>query len=334
MANGTGNFGKLLIGKRPPATYTGNTLVMGDGNRGRDKVIRANIGTAGAFKLPGFRYNHSTQKFEQTQDNITWREWLPETEAYTKSQMLTQFLTKDQTWNRTEILAFIAGASATPVATGVIVWWSGSIASIPAGWALCDGNSGTPDLRNRFVIGAGDGTGGTLAIGAQGGSASAVTNTSALHGHTMLMFLAGAHTHGDTISEAGGTHTHLFATGNTTLTQGQMPSHSHTFTGFVNEVGSGGTLGTRTGNNYMLSRYNATATTRDDAPPGFGTAIAPGLAHNHDFPVQLATHTHPCGTISTAADHSHTVAVNQDSGHTHTAPTLPAFHALYLIIKQ
>ncbi|MBA7678649.1 hypothetical protein ES703_86927 [subsurface metagenome] len=37
----------------------------------------------------------------------------------------------------------------------IIVLWSGAIVDIPAGWALCDGNNGTPDLRDCFVIGAG-----------------------------------------------------------------------------------------------------------------------------------------------------------------------------------
>ena len=37
----------------------------------------------------------------------------------------------------------------------LIAFWSGSIASIPAGWALCDGTQGTPDLRDSFVIPAG-----------------------------------------------------------------------------------------------------------------------------------------------------------------------------------
>lgn len=36
---------------------------------------------------------------------------------------------------------------------GAIVMWSGAIASIPSGWALCDGTNGTPDLRNRFIRG-------------------------------------------------------------------------------------------------------------------------------------------------------------------------------------
>ena len=37
----------------------------------------------------------------------------------------------------------------------IIVIWSGAIVDIPTGWALCDGNNETPDLRDRFVIGAG-----------------------------------------------------------------------------------------------------------------------------------------------------------------------------------
>lgn len=52
------------------------------------------------------------------------------------------------------------------IPSGVIVIWSGALVNIPAGWTLCDGNNGTPDLRTRFVIGAGgildpDATGGT-----------------------------------------------------------------------------------------------------------------------------------------------------------------------------
>lgn len=53
------------------------------------------------------------------------------------------------------------------IIAGLIVLWSKAIASIPAGWQLCDGTNGTPDLRDRFVVGAGsiyavDETGGGL----------------------------------------------------------------------------------------------------------------------------------------------------------------------------
>jgi|EP01047_Picozoa_sp_COSAG01_P070382 hypothetical protein len=38
---------------------------------------------------------------------------------------------------------------------GSIVLWNSTRASVPAGWAECDGRHGTPDLRDRFVVGAG-----------------------------------------------------------------------------------------------------------------------------------------------------------------------------------
>jgi len=42
--------------------------------------------------------------------------------------------------------------------SGGIVMWSGTIADIPTDWVLCDGQNGTPDLRNRFIVGAHSGT--------------------------------------------------------------------------------------------------------------------------------------------------------------------------------
>ena len=38
----------------------------------------------------------------------------------------------------------------------IIAWWSGAIVDIPAGWSICDGNGGRPDLRDMFLIFAGD----------------------------------------------------------------------------------------------------------------------------------------------------------------------------------
>jgi hypothetical protein len=61
--------------------------------------------------------------------------------------------------------------------SGMIILWSGSSATIPSGWLLCDGSSSTPDLRNRFVVGATS----TYAVGATGGSADAIVVS---HTHT------------------------------------------------------------------------------------------------------------------------------------------------------
>ena len=40
--------------------------------------------------------------------------------------------------------------------TGMIILWYGNTGNVPTGFVLCDGNKGTPDLRDRFVIGAGN----------------------------------------------------------------------------------------------------------------------------------------------------------------------------------
>jgi len=37
----------------------------------------------------------------------------------------------------------------------IIVMWWGLLADIPKGWKLCDGNNNTPNLLNRFLVGAG-----------------------------------------------------------------------------------------------------------------------------------------------------------------------------------
>jgi hypothetical protein len=88
------------------------------------------------------------------------------------------------------------------VPTGGIIMWSGSIASIPTGWLLCNGSSGTPDLRTRFVIGAGS----TYGVSNTGGSADAVV---VHHTHTAVVTDAG-HAHSlplddPTAGGAGGT---------------------------------------------------------------------------------------------------------------------------------
>lgn len=50
--------------------------------------------------------------------------------------------------------AFVQTALASAFTSGMIMMWSGTIATIPTGWVLCNGSNSTPDLRNKFVIGA------------------------------------------------------------------------------------------------------------------------------------------------------------------------------------
>ena len=66
--------------------------------------------------------------------------------------------------------------------SGMIIAWSGSVANIPTGFVLCDGNNSTPDLRDKFIIGAGD----NYAVDATGGSKDAILVS---HSHTTLQFV-------------------------------------------------------------------------------------------------------------------------------------------------
>ena len=75
-------------------------------------------------------------------------------------------------------------ASVVQLPAGVIVMWSGSPEDVPEGWLLCDGTDGTPDLRDRFIVGSGGG----LASGDTGGVAQldlSHTHTVAAHSHPM-----------------------------------------------------------------------------------------------------------------------------------------------------
>ena len=111
------------------------------------------------------------------------------------------------------------------VPSGVIMMWSGSNSSIPSGFVLCNGSNGTPDLRDRFVVGSGS----TYATGATGG-ASTVTLTSSQ---------MPAHNHS--------------ATSVSTVTD---PGHSHTYKGQTGSSGSG--VSSRDSENTTLTTDSAT----------------------------------------------------------------------------
>lgn len=68
------------------------------------------------------------------------------------------------------------------IPSGGIIIWSGAENAVPSGWALCDGNNGTPDLRDRFVLGAGT----DYAVGATGGEKAHTLTISEMpqHSHT------------------------------------------------------------------------------------------------------------------------------------------------------
>jgi hypothetical protein len=91
-------------------------------------------------------------------------------------------------------------ATGATIPTGVILLWSGAIGAIPSGWVICDGANSTPDLRDRFVVGAGT----TYAVGATGGQNTITSVPAHTHGVGSLANASdGAHTHNGTTSNTG-----------------------------------------------------------------------------------------------------------------------------------
>lgn len=150
------------------------------------------------------------------------------------------------------------GTSTTQIATtqfvqaavpsGVITMWYGSIASIPSGWYLCNGLNGTPDLRDRFIVGAGS----SYAVGATGGNANAVLVS---HNHVSTSSFTGTPlgTHTHTATDSGHTHSYSLPTQSFpqsgSSTPALYPSYTTTSTntGFANISVSSASAGTPAG---------------------------------------------------------------------------------------
>jgi hypothetical protein len=110
------------------------------------------------------------------------------------------------------------------IPSGCILIWSGSVGSVPTGFVLCDGTNSTPDLRNSFVLGAGN----AYSVGQTGGSTDAIVVS---------------HTHTATVTD---------------------PSHSHAQTGWTANLGGPNTQGFTNSSAYYVGvdgRNTANSTT-------------------------------------------------------------------------
>ena len=147
----------------------------------------------------------------------------------------------------------------SPIPSGLISMWSGSVATIPSGWKLCDGTSGTPDLRGRFIVGAG----GDYSPAATGGSATQTLTSTNIPAHTHtfsgVSSASGGHTH--SITDPGHSHgltlqnstfggtgggtlaatigSYSTAAAATGITINAVGDHTHTYSGTTSSVGSG-----------------------------------------------------------------------------------------------
>lgn len=128
-----------------------------------------------------------------------------------------------------------------PVPSGIICLWSEEI--IPSGWSICNGLNGTPDLRNRFVVGVSE----SHSLGSTGGEATSTLSVEEIPSHD--------HDAGTFVAEEGNSHTHQFFqaglgsvlqcaggpfwSGHTTINSGSAGAHTHGLSGSTDTTGSG-----------------------------------------------------------------------------------------------
>lgn len=116
------------------------------------------------------------------------------------------------------------------IPAGGIIMWSGSTTDVPAGWALCDGANGTPDLRNRFVVGAGQ----QYAANDTGGEDTHVLTDAEMPSHAHSQDSTGDYSHShnssmyDDVARGGSTNVLTGdSTGNTYANAVVSDTHSH-----------------------------------------------------------------------------------------------------------
>ena len=185
--------------------------------------------------------------------------------------------------------------------SGMIILWSGNTGNIPTGFVLCDGNNGTPNLTDRFVVGAGA----AYSPGATGGSSSVTLSTSQLPSHNHSF--SGSSSHSHTINN----HTHTFSA--STNNQG---SHVHNL--LYNHGAFGGSSGAvtpRSGNTPVV--------------PGISGRVSSEGGHSHSM-------SGTTGNPSNRGTNTQTVTISGNTGSTGSGSSVenrPPYYALCYIMK-
>jgi len=130
--------------------------------------------------------------------------------------------------------------------SGLIVLWSGALLDVPIGWQICDGTNNTPDLRDRFVVGAG----GAYAPDNTGGADSVTLTENQIPSHSHGMSSDGNHSHSGSTS-TDGSHVHSFSRRGD---DGQDRGAGYSVVGYDNNIGGGdGDMNAAGSHNHSLS---------------------------------------------------------------------------------
>ena len=188
------------------------------------------------------------------------------------------------------------------IPAGGIIMWSGTVANIPSGWYLCNGSYGTPDLRDRFVVGAGS----SYNPGNTGGSETVSISTSNMpsHNHSVSSHSHSIPSHAHTVSS----HSHTIG------------AHTHSFSG------SGtGTSGVQSDNHYHSGNTSGAGAHGHSMTFGRGTDDNGGMGPNETndwdsgatYSVNnVGNHAHYFDTLGVSEDHTHdtTVSISGTTG--------------------
>lgn len=200
----------------------------------------------------------------------------------------------------------VSGLVLVPI--GGIIMWSGAIVDIPAGWALCDGSNGTPNLRDRFVVGAG----GAYAVGNTGGLDTVTLTSGQIPSHT--------HPAGTLATSSAGDHAHSVS-GSTSFHSAQADLRYPRLRGGGQNTAqaSGSMVTVHTSGFSGISSFDGNNSTNNDGMRTFLDA-----SHSHSF----------SGSSNTTGAHAHGMTGSTGaagSGGSHE--NRPPYYALALIMR-
>jgi hypothetical protein len=224
---------------------------------------------------------------------------------------------------------------------GGIIMWSGTNASIPAGWALCDGTNGTPDLTDRFILSV---SSSAEDPGAMGGTHSYSLTAAQLpaHSHTGTTSSDGSHLHTEgslvnsTVTDhshaltgasanSAGSHSHAL----TAASAASAGSHSHALTAAsTSSAGSHshtGSTSSESGHEHWVrgndsfsgggNTFETDNSTNSQARQTYGNT-----GHSHSLTTSTdGSHSHSLsGSTDAAGSHSHSLSGSTDAAGNHT----------------
>lgn len=118
------------------------------------------------------------------------------------------------------VIQITSGGALKVISAGIIVMWNGTIATIPSGWVFCNGSNSTPDLRDKFIVGAKEDSAGVAKTNVEGSLTQ--SGGASTHSHGAGTYATPAHDHGGV---TGGVS---FGSGTGSLTAGALDTtHNH-----------------------------------------------------------------------------------------------------------